>query len=132
MNVSSSYHPLAKKVFYGQLLSLFLYSLLILLFVYWAFVRSIGFNLGILILQILPLLALLPGMIKKWYRSYSWLCFIVLFYFIFAVQLVLSNGRDLTDFIFTGLIVLLFISSMMTSRWLQRWQKDQYLHSTQA
>lgn len=132
MNPVISTHPLSKKVFYGQVLTFLLYASLILVFVYWAAVRSIGFHAGILFLQILPLLAVLPGMLKKVYRSYSWLCFIVLFYFIFAVQLVLSERRETSDFIFTGLIVLLFISSMMTSRWLQRWQKSDYLHSTHA
>ena len=120
---------LAKKAFYGQLTTYLIFASLIVLFVYWSAIRSIGFKIWILVFQIAPLLALLPGMIKKAYRVYSWLCFISLFYFIFAVQLVFSSTRGASDFVFLALIVLLFNSAMMTSRWLQRLQKSPEEHS---
>lgn len=100
-----------------------LYSLLLLLFVYWNINRESGFMAGVLIVQTLPLVALLPGMLKNRYRSFSWLCFILLFYFIFAVERVFSSLRGLQDFIFVTIVVALFIASMMASRWLQRQQK---------
>jgi len=100
-----------------------LYSSLITLFLYWNLTRETGVTFFILLLQTLPLLALLPGMIKKAYRAYSWLCFVLLFYFIFAVQRVFLSTSQVSDYIFLTLIVFLFVSSMMSSRWLQRIQK---------
>ncbi len=85
--------------------------------------RSSGFSFAVLAIQAGPILALLPGIIQKRYRSYNWLCFLLLFYFIFAVERVFTSVSNTSDFLFLALIVLLFISSMMTSRWLQRLQK---------
>lgn len=115
--------PLASKARVASAITYVLYATLLSLFVYWNVVRESGFSLGVFLLQTVPLLAFLPGMIYRAYRSYSWLCFILLFYFIFAVQLVFSSVRETSDFIFLLLTVLLFISAMMTSRWLQRSQK---------
>lgn len=108
---------------YGEPISMSLYIALLFLFLYWNITREEGFLVGIWLVQSLPLLALLPGMLKKYYRTYSWLCFGLLFYFIFAVERVFSSVHQLSDYIFLGLVVLLFISSMMTSRWMQYVQK---------
>lgn len=109
--------------FYGSIINYTIYASLIALILYWNIIRSSGFSPAVLAIQAGPLLALLPGIIKKRYRSYNWLCFLLLFYFIFAVERVFTSVRNTSDFIFLAHIVLLFISSMMTSRWLQRLQK---------
>ena len=80
-------------------------------------------KLKVLAIQLVPLLVLLPGMIAKYYRTYSWLCFVLLIYFIFAVEHAFMSKSDILDYLFVLLTVLLFISSMMTSRWMQRFQK---------
>lgn len=100
-----------------------LFALLITLFIFWNVTRHDGFNVGIFLFQTLPLLALLPGLLQPLYRSYTWLCFLLLFYFIFSIQRVFSSVSHTSDVIFLGLIVMLFVSSMMTSRWMQRLQK---------
>ncbi|RYY76402.1 MAG: DUF2069 domain-containing protein [Gammaproteobacteria bacterium] len=76
-----------------------------------------GFKLWLV--KIFPLLIFIPGFIKKKYRTYSWLCFAILPYFIWIIPLLMGRG-NWSDWVMTFLIVTLFISSMMTSRWMQQ------------
>lgn len=127
--MSKTYKPikhLSLKLKSGTIVTWSLLGLMLILFTYWNAIRdlSIGGIVAVWSLQSLPLLALLPGIYKKNYRSYSWLCFILLFYFIVAVERAMVSTSTWTDYIFVGLIVGLFISSMMTGRWLQRTQKQ--------
>lgn len=71
------------------------------------------------LVKIFPLIIFIPGFIKKKYRTYSWLCFAILPYFIWITPLVMGRGLW-SDWVMTLLIVTLFISSMMTSRWMQQ------------
>ena len=71
------------------------------------------------LVKIFPLLIFIPGFIKKKYRTYSWLCFGILPYFIWIVPLVMGRG-SWSDWVMTVLIVILFVASMMTSRWMQQ------------
>ncbi|KZY49851.1 hypothetical protein A3732_22365, partial [Oleiphilus sp. HI0050] len=64
-----------------------------------------------------PLLIILPGLIKDSLRSYTWLCFIVLFYFTQAVvEAFLSQGAGL-DLVITLLTVNIFLSAMFYIKW---------------
>ncbi|MEO0443954.1 MAG: DUF2069 domain-containing protein [Pseudomonadota bacterium] len=72
------------------------------------------------LIQSLPLILLLPGLIQKHYRSYSWLCFIMLMYFTNYVVQVYSPSRGLMDYMGLVLTVIIFIASMYASRRLQR------------
>lgn len=72
------------------------------------------------ILQAVPLLLLLPGLLQKHYRSYSWLCFLMLAYFTSYVVQVYSPSRDFHDWIALFLTVEIFVVGMFASRWLQR------------
>ncbi|RYZ81770.1 MAG: DUF2069 domain-containing protein [Moraxellaceae bacterium] len=79
--------------------------------------------------KVIPLLIFVPGLLKKRYRTYSWLCFAILPYFIWITPLVVGRG-DWSDWTLVSLIVIIFIGAMMTSRWLQqesylRWQITQ-------
>ena len=72
-------------------------------------------------LQSLPLLLLLPGLLQKHYRSYSWLCFLLLLYFISYVVQVYASNRNGYDIAGLLVIVGLFITAMFSSRQLQRY-----------
>ncbi|MGH1484580.1 MAG: DUF2069 domain-containing protein [Cellvibrionaceae bacterium] len=72
------------------------------------------------LLQAVPLLLLMPGLIQKHYRSHSWLCFLILAYFTGYVVQVYSPTRGIYDWIGLMLTITLFISAMFASRWLQR------------
>lgn len=96
-----------------------LYVSLVGLLCYWNLTRHNGILWSIWILQCLPLLLFLPGLVKPWYRSYSWFCFLLLLYFIAGTENSFKSTAGFTDYLFLALTVLLFIFSMMRSRWLQ-------------
>lgn len=83
------------------------------------------------IIQCVPLLIFLPGLLRESHRSYSWLCFVVLLYFIPSVtQVVMTLGYrnaeqpagHWTDGPILLLTIILFFAAALTSRWLQQWQ----------
>lgn len=73
-----------------------------------------------LLIQCVPLLVFVPGIRANYHRTYSWLCFVVLFYFIVGVTNVMSPLADSFGWIQLVASVCLFIAAMMTSRWLQQ------------
>ncbi|AFU98319.1 DUF2069 domain-containing protein [Simiduia agarivorans] len=74
----------------------------------------------LLLLQSIPLLMFVPGMLANHHRTYSWLCFVVLFYFIVGVTNVMSPLADTFGWVLLAASTLLFMAAMMTSRWLQQ------------
>jgi len=75
-----------------------------------------------LAVQWVPLLLPLWGMLKDTYKSYNWLCFVVLAYFLFIVPNAMSDQADWSDWLQLLLTCSLFVSAMLVSRWLQAWQ----------
>jgi uncharacterized membrane protein len=73
-----------------------------------------------LVVTILPLAIFIPSLRRPHHRTYSWLCFVLLMYFLFLVPLLMSYWSA-TYWILTLLVTVLFITAMMTSRWLQYW-----------
>ncbi len=96
------------------------YLAMLSLFTFWHFSRSAGPNWVIYLLQSLPLLALAPGLLQKYYRSYSWLCFLMLIYFVKAIDGAFMSSAQWSDFTFLALTITTFIAAMLASRWLQR------------
>lgn len=76
-------------------------------------------SLKLWLVKIFPLLIFIPGFIKRKYRTYSWLCFAILPYFIWITPLVMGRG-SWSDWTMIILTVVMFISAMMTSRWMQQ------------
>lgn len=77
-----------------------------------------------LLLQLTPLILLLPGILHKYYRSYSWLCFLMLLYFASYVVQTYAPSRSFIDIIGLILSVGIFICAMFSSRYLQRLQRS--------
>ncbi len=75
------------------------------------------------LVQTVPLLLVLPGILANRHRSYSWLCFVLLIYFIAYVVNVMSPLYTWPDSLALTLTVIMFITAMMSSRWLQRYQQ---------
>ena len=69
------------------------------------------------LLKVLPLLLFLPGMLKDNLRSYIWLCFICLGYFIVLVQRLFAQPDS--ALVITGMsaVVILFSAAMLYVRW---------------
>lgn len=76
-------------------------------------------SLTLWLVQSLPLLLFVPGLLKHYYRTYSWLCFVLLFYFTAFTVDAMSPLRDWADYLGVALSVVMFISAMMASRWRQ-------------
>ena len=72
------------------------------------------------VLKLLPLLLFLPGMRRDNLRSYIWLCFICLGYFLILVQRVFAQPDSVL--VISGLVavVILFVAAMMYVRWRAR------------
>ena len=72
------------------------------------------------VLKLLPLLLFLPGMLKDNLRSFIWLCFVCLGYFLILVQRIFAQPDNLL--VIGGLVavVVLFIAAMMYVRWRAR------------
>jgi uncharacterized membrane protein len=80
------------------------------------------------LLRLLPLLVFVPGMLADGLRSYIWLCFVCLLYFMNAVLRMFAQPQDPVTI--TGLvaIVTLFISAMMYVRWRAQQLKREMSH----
>ncbi len=70
--------------------------------------------------KLLPLLIFLPGMLKDNLRSYIWLCFISLGYFILGVERLFAQPGSLLAMLGMFAIVILFIAAMLFVRWRAR------------
>ncbi|MEZ5503166.1 MAG: DUF2069 domain-containing protein [Halioglobus sp.] len=71
-------------------------------------------------LKLLPLLMFLPGMLRDNLRSFIWLCFICLGYFLILVQRIFAQPDN--ALVITGLVavVVLFTAAMLYVRWRAR------------
>lgn len=67
--------------------------------------------------RILPLLMFVPGMIKDSLRSYIWLCFVSLLYFVGAVLKLFAIPGDALAVTSLVSVVSLFLSAMLYVRW---------------
>lgn len=71
----------------------------------------------IVAIKLIPLLLVLPGMLKDRLRAFIWLCFIDLFYFTQAVVEAFLSQGDILDLSITALSVLIFCAAMMYIKW---------------
>jgi len=71
------------------------------------------------IIQCAPLLVVLPGLLMRHYRAFSWLCFIIILYFIPSVAKTMAVEGDWMDPIMLACTLIIFFGSAMCSRWIQ-------------
>lgn len=74
----------------------------------------------LLVLVLPPLLLFAPGMYRRDHRSFSYLCFVALLYFVVIVTNLFNPDRSWLDAIALVAVVMLFVAAMLCSRWLQR------------
>ena len=79
----------------------------------------------VLLLQMLPLVPLLPGLIKQRTRSGLWVCFLSLFYFLIFVE---HAAMDSTNRIAYVVLVITSISLFTAALLYARWSR-QSLHT---
>jgi uncharacterized membrane protein len=68
-------------------------------------------------LKLVPLLLFLPGMRRDNLRSFIWLCFVCLGYFLVLVQRLFAQPGDILAWIGMVADVALFIAAMLYVRW---------------
>jgi uncharacterized membrane protein len=73
------------------------------------------------LMQTAPLLLILPGLIQRRARSGTWLCFIILFHLISAIDHAATTGHLVIYSCMAILILTLFTTSLLFVRW-QRMQ----------
>ncbi len=79
--------------------------------------KALDTRLVIFVIQALPFVALLPGMLKSRWRSYAWLSFIVLLYFMNATLALFSPGRLIVDWFIMAAVISVFMAAMLYVRW---------------
>ena len=72
------------------------------------------------LVKLLPLLLFLPGMLNDNLRSFIWLCFVCLLYFIVLVQRLFLVPGDTLAVVGTFAVVSLFTAAMLYVRWRAR------------
>ncbi len=70
--------------------------------------------------KLLPLLIFLPGMLRDNLRSFIWLCFVCLGYFISLVERLFADPDGVLGMVGMVAVVLLFCSAMLYVRWRAR------------
>ncbi len=73
--------------------------------------------LAIYLLRILPLAIFLPGLIRDRVRTYIWLCFVILLYFLTVVLRLFYDPADPVAWVAMVSIVVYFNAGMMYVRW---------------
>ncbi|HEY6529612.1 MAG TPA: DUF2069 domain-containing protein [Cellvibrionaceae bacterium] len=97
----------------AQLMAIFL---LILLMSFFQLSLSSGPVYKIWLLQVLPLIILIPGIYQLKRRSFQFMGFIILLYFIRSITNVLAGDPAFIDYGVLGLSILIFLLSLMASR----------------
>nr|WP_255771415.1 DUF2069 domain-containing protein [Microbulbifer guangxiensis] len=108
-----------RKAALGWRLNWICYAGMLVLFAAWNLFLP-GGTIAHWLLQTVPLLLVLPGMLKGRPRSLLWLCFILLIYIFASATIVFDVNAPQRGWQHGVMLVLsltLFFSAMMTSRW---------------
>lgn len=113
--------PFEKRLQLTSRLCLGSYVALQILFFFKTIVLPMGGrepNITMWLVHSLPLLLVLPGMLKGNYRAYAWLSFAILLYFMLNVEGMFLPQPSPYHGIAVALIVVIFISCVLVIRWL--------------
>ncbi len=84
------------------------------------------------LLQSIPLLIFVPGILQRRFRTYSWICFVVLIYFIHYADKLSTDPGSIINWAGIVLTVILFNGAMFTSRWMQYFTLEQEQEQSSA
>ena len=87
------------------------------------------FSISLWLLQVLPLAAMLPGLIKSHPRSYQWICFLILLYFIQGVLESFTAAGHIQGLVEIFFCMLLFCAAVF---YIHRRQKIQQQDNNQT
>ena len=80
------------------------------------------------VLRVLPLLIFVPGMIADKLRSYIWLCFVSLLYFLTLVLRLFADPANPLAILAMVSVISLFVSAMLYVRWRAQQLKEEWGH----
>ncbi|MFZ1292921.1 MAG: DUF2069 domain-containing protein, partial [Pseudomonadales bacterium] len=72
------------------------------------------------VISIGPLIVFLPGLLRGAWKTYLWLCFVLLAYFMFTVDELFRTPADSREWLELLCNVILFNAAMFYARWRQR------------
>ncbi len=79
-------------------------------------IRSV-FYWPVWLMQTAPLLLILPGLVQRRARSGIWLCFIILFHLLSAIDNTATSGHPVFYSLMSADILFLFTTSLLFVRW---------------
>ncbi len=122
--LSKEYYPYARAITLGCYFGL----IAVIFYGCWFFgpegetTKDVAAKIVLWLLVVSGLLLVIRGLLKGLKRSYIWLCYILLMYFVLCVQSLFSGGSDVQstaawhEIFAVTVIVLGFVSSMIASR----------------
>ena len=81
------------------------------------------------VIRVLPLLIFVPGMQSDNLRSYIWVCFVCLLYFLTLVERLFIAPDNPVAILAMNSVVSLFVASMLYVRWRARELKQEHIHA---
>ncbi|MBP8925265.1 MAG: DUF2069 domain-containing protein [Pseudomonadales bacterium] len=72
------------------------------------------------VISIGPLIVFLPGLLRGAWKTYLWLCFVLLAYFMFTVDELFRAPADVREWLELVFNIVLFNAAMFYARWRQR------------
>jgi uncharacterized membrane protein len=84
---------------------------------------SIAAPIILWLFKCLPLLIFIPGLINGSHKTASWLSYVTMIYFIFAVLLMFTSGSDIWGRLMPLTTLVLFTATMLYTRWKKEEEK---------
>lgn len=72
------------------------------------------------LIQVLPLLLMVPGLLRGGHRSYALLCFLSMIYFMASVVNAFTPGYTWPPYVEIALVVIIFVAAMLYARYVRR------------
>ncbi|WP_369601809.1 DUF2069 domain-containing protein [Hahella sp. SMD15-11] len=119
---------LGQKATGGWIIALVLYAFLLILYLAAVVLESQSTGQSPLLpatIKLLPLLAFMPGLIRRNIRAYVWLCFVLCLYFIDAVSDAALEILPVLNTVIAVLLGLLFSVLTISTRWQARFEKEE-------
>lgn len=84
---------------------------------------SIAAPIVLWLFKCLPLLIFIPGLISGSHKTASWLSYVTMIYFVMAILLMFTTGADIWGTLMPLTTLVLFISTMLYTRWKKEEEK---------
>ena len=84
---------------------------------------SVAAPIVLWLFKCLPLLIFIPGLISGSHKTASWLSYVTMIYFVMAILLMFTTGADIWGTLMPLTTLILFISTMLYTRWKKEKEK---------